>query len=141
MRGSPCPPLRILIVDDNEETAVSLAYLFRSWEHDVRVVHDGPSGVEAAQTFRPNVILLDISLPGFDGFEVARQLRLLPDFRRVLIVGSSGYSGQQDRRRAREVGIDAYLVKPFDPWQLKKVFAAHRTNEAVASEIQLRTIR
>ena len=62
-----------------------------------------------------------------DGFEVAERLRSLPDFERILIVGSSGYSRESDRRRAAEVGIDLYLVKPFDPWQLESILDAHRT--------------
>ncbi len=70
-------------------------------------------------------MLLDIGLPRMDGFEVAEQLRAHPDFARILIVGSSGYSRESDRRRAAEVGIDLYLVKPFDPWQLESILDAH----------------
>jgi CheY-like chemotaxis protein len=131
MRESADTPLRILVVDDNEDTALNLAYLFRTWGHDVRVVHDGLSAVEAARDFQTDAVLLDIGLPHMDGFEVARRLRLLPELSRVLIVGASGYSGEKDRRRASEVGIDPYLVKPFDPWKLEKLFAAHGASEVI----------
>jgi CheY-like chemotaxis protein len=131
MRGTPLSPLRILVVDDNEDTAFSLAFLFRSWDHEVHIVHDGPSAIEAAREFRADAVVLDIGLPGMDGFEVARRLRSLPECKRLLFVGVSGYGREKDRRRADEAGFDRYLVKPFDPWQLQKLFAVHRASEAV----------
>jgi two-component system CheB/CheR fusion protein len=123
MKGSR-DAIRVLVVDDNEDTATSLAYLFQSWGHQIQVVHDGPAAVAAARDFQPHVVLLDIGLPGLDGFEVARQLRLMPELRPLLIIGASGYSRAQDRRRALEAGIDIYLAKPFDPWRLEPVIAA-----------------
>jgi CheY-like chemotaxis protein len=125
MRGSPTAPLRVLVVDDNEDTALSFAFLLRTWGHEVRVVHDGPSAVEAARDFQPEAVLLDLGLPRLDGFEVARRLRLLPESGRTLIVASSGYSRDSDRQRASEVGIDFYLVKPYDPWQLEQLLAEY----------------
>ena len=96
------------------------------WGHEVRTTHDGPSALELAAEFRPDAVLLDIGLPRMDGFEVAERLRALPEFERTLIVGSSGYSRESDRRRAAEVGIDLYFVKPFDPWQLESILDSHR---------------
>jgi two-component system CheB/CheR fusion protein len=78
--------------------------------------------------FRPDAVLLDIGLPRMDGFEVAARLRALPDFERILIVAASGYGGENDRLRASQVGIDLYLVKPFDPWQLAPILDSHRAS-------------
>jgi CheY-like chemotaxis protein len=117
-------PLRILVVDDNVDTAATLSRLCQVWGHQVCVAHDGPSAVEAALGFRPDAVLLDIALPRLDGFEVAERLRSLPGFGRTLLIATSGYNRERDHRRAREVGIDLYLVKPFDPWRLEEVFAA-----------------
>lgn len=127
MRGPIDSPLRVLIVDDNIDTAGSLALLLRMWGHEVRATHDGISAVEVAMEFRPDAVILDIGLPHIDGFEVAARLRALPDFERTLIVASSGYSREIDRLRASEVGIEHYFVKPFDPWRLESILASHRT--------------
>lgn len=126
MRGPSDSPLRVLIVDDNIDTAGSLAVLLEMWGHEVRTTHDGLSAVEVAREFRPDAVVLDIGLPHLDGFHVAAQLRALPEFDRTLIVGSSGYSRENDRRRATEVGINLYLIKPFDPWRLESILAEHR---------------
>ena len=127
MRGPSDSSLRVLVVDDNVDTAGIFAMLLRMWGHEVRTTHDGPSALDLAAEFRPDAVLLDIGLPRMDGFEVAEQLRAHPDFARILIVGSSGYSRESDRRRAAEVGIDLYLVKPFDPWQLESILDTYRT--------------
>lgn len=132
MRGSSDTPLRVLIVDDNTDTAGSLSVLLRMWGHEVRSTHDGRSALDFCMEFRPDAVVLDIGLPHMDGFEVATRLRALPDFERTLIVGSSGYSREADRQRAAEVGINVYFVKPFDPWRLESILEAHRaTREAV----------
>ena len=133
MRVSGSTSLRILIVDDNEDTTLSLALLFRSWGHEVRVAYDGPSAIATARAFQPEAVILDIGLPGMDGFEVAQHLRAHPELGRTLLVASSGYSSAQDRSRASEVGIDFYLVKPFDPWKLEELLTAHRPPEAFAA--------
>ena len=127
MRGPSDSSLRVLVVDDNVDTAGLFAMLLRMWGHEVRTSHDGPSALALAAEFRPDAVLLDIGLPRMDGFEVAEQLRAHPDFAGILIVGSSGYSRESDRRRAAEVGIDLYLVKPFDPWQLESILDTYRT--------------
>lgn len=132
MRGPSDTSLRVLVVDDNADLARIFAMLLRMWGHDVRTGYDGPSALEIAREFRPDAVLLDIGLPRMDGFEVAAQLRSIPDFERILIMGSSGYSRDCDRERAAEVGIDRYFVKPFDPWQLESILEAHRASiEAV----------
>jgi CheY-like chemotaxis protein len=124
MRGFSDSRLRILVVDDDIDTALSLSFLFRTWGHDIQMAHDGPTAIAAARDFQPEAIVLDIGLPGMDGFEVARHLRSLRDFRRTLIAAASGFNQEEDRRLAREVGIDLYLAKPFDPWQLEEMFAS-----------------
>jgi two-component system, OmpR family, response regulator len=128
MRGRSDSPLRVLVVDDNADTAGIFAMLLKMWGHEVKTTHDGPSALEAAREFRPDAVLLDIGLPRMDGFEVAAQLRSHPESGRVLIVGSSGYSRDSDYRRAAEVGIDKYFIKPFDPWQLESILEAHRAS-------------
>jgi CheY-like chemotaxis protein len=124
MQVSASSALRVLVVDDNVDTTAGLALLLRSWGHEVAVAHDGPAALEAADAFRPQAVLLDIGLPLLSGFEVAQRLRQAPaDGGRPFLVAFSGYNRESDRRRAREVGIDIYLVKPFDPFGLESLLA------------------
>jgi len=105
---------RILIVDDNEDATNSMAMLQRHRGHETRTAFTGPEAVAAAAEFLPNVVLLDIGLPGMDGFEVARRLRAMPALADTFLVALTGYSSDEDRSRAREAGFDEYLVKPVD---------------------------
>jgi PAS domain S-box-containing protein len=110
------PPRRILIVDDNVDAAESLAHLLRRfWKQDVRVVHDGNSALGVADEFRPELVLLDLGMPGMDGFEVARRLRSHHATAGSLLVALTGWGGDDERRRAREAGFDLHLVKPVEP--------------------------
>jgi CheY-like chemotaxis protein len=122
MAGAPPrrPGSRILVVDDSIDSAETLGELLKIWGHDVRLAHDGPGAVAAARDYRPEVILLDIGLPGMDGFAVATQLRTEGIGGRML-VALTGYGEQQDRDRARQVGFDHHLVKPIDPDTLQKL--------------------
>jgi PAS domain S-box-containing protein len=106
-------PLRILVVDDNRDLVESLAILLRLWGHEVRTAHDGLSGLKAARSYRPQVVFLDIGLPGLDGYELARRLRAEVGGGMKLIA-VTGYGQEEDRRRALEAGFDAHLVKPAD---------------------------
>lgn len=111
------------------DAAVSLARLLgRLHGQEVRVAHDGPSALAVAEEFRPEVVLLDIGLPGMDGHEVARRLRGRPEFEGVLIVALTGWGQGDDRRRSQEVGIDHHLVKPVDPESLKNLLAKSPSN-------------
>jgi signal transduction histidine kinase/integral membrane sensor domain MASE1/ActR/RegA family two-component response regulator len=110
---------RILIVDDNPDATQTLATLMRLWNHEVQIAHDGSSALAVAKTFQPDVAFLDVGLPGMNGFEVAKQLRRLWDRRSLLLVGLSGYGQDEDRLKAREAGIDHYLVKPVPPEVLR----------------------
>ena len=109
----------MLIVDDNEDAANSLAKLLsRVYRQDVRVAHDGPHALDVADVFQPEIVILDIGLPGMDGYEVARRLRARDSAQDVLVVALTGWGQDQDRKRSRESGIDLHLVKPIDPESL-----------------------
>jgi len=105
---------RILVVDDNVDTARGLDRLLKLVGHQVQVAHSGPEAIEAARAFRPEVVLLDIGLPGMDGYKVARPLRTEPFGKDAVIVAVSGYGQDDDRRKSREAGFDHHLVKPVD---------------------------
>ena len=107
-------PRRMLIVDDNEDSARSMDLLQRLRGHDTRIAFTGPDALVIAADFAPEVVLLDIGLPGMDGFEVARQLRAMPPLANTLLVAMTGYGTPEDRANAQAVGIDEYLLKPVD---------------------------
>ncbi len=110
------PQHRILVVDDNEDSAIVLGkVLKRLYGQEVEVAHDGPSALKVAQSFRPDVILLDIGLPGMDGYEVARRLRAMPGFEAVTLLALTGWGQDEDRIKSRDAGFDQHLVKPVDP--------------------------
>jgi CheY-like chemotaxis protein len=119
----------VLVVDDNQDAADSLAMLLHLAGHEVRAVNDGATGVEVAKALRPDVVLLDIGLPGMDGYEVAHQLRNLPGLEAVVLAAMTGYAQEEERRRTHQAGFDAHLVKPVDLADLEKVFAARTPRE------------
>ncbi len=112
------PGARVLVVDDDEEVAESTAVLLRLQGHEVRVAHTGEDGLEQAATFRPDLVLLDIGLPGIDGYETARRLRARPEGASVCLVAVTGYGQREVRARSRLAGFDHHLVKPVDPQAL-----------------------
>ena len=118
-----CPRCRVLVVDDNADAAESLALLLQFAGHDVRVCHEGAAALAEAETFQPEVVLLDIGLPGMDGYEVARRLRAQPDLDKTLLVALTGYGQAEDLCRSRDAGFDRHLVKPADPEVLAAMFA------------------
>jgi CheY-like chemotaxis protein len=111
------------VIDDNVDAADSLALLLRLAGHEVRTANDGPTALEIATEFRPEVALVDIGLPGIDGYEVARRLRAMPECQGALLIALTGYGQAEDRRRSLEAGLDEHLVKPVDPAALEKVLA------------------
>jgi two-component system CheB/CheR fusion protein len=115
--------LRVLVVEDNLDTAESLSALLRLWGHEVRVVHDGLSAVDAAHEQHPEVVLLDIGLPGLDGYQVAKRLRDDHEIDGALLVAMTGYGQPDDRRRSREAGIHHHFVKPVEPFVLRTLLA------------------
>lgn len=104
--------LRILVVDDNVDATTTLAVLSRARGHEVRETHDGPTAVEVAREYRPNLILLDIGLPGMNGFEVAKKVREELELGKVVLVAMTGYGQEADKMRSQEVGFDHHLMKP-----------------------------
>ncbi|HVT17640.1 MAG TPA: ATP-binding protein [Thermoanaerobaculia bacterium] len=115
--------IRVLVVEDNVDAAESLATLLRLWNHRVSVVHDGAAAIEVARSERPEVILLDIGLPGLDGYQVARQLREEVGLRGALMVAMTGYGQPEDRRRSQEAGIHYHFVKPVEPVVLRSLLS------------------
>ena len=118
--------LRILLVEDNADSADALAHLLRRRGHETHVARDGVEGLREARARRPHVVLLDIGLPGLDGYEVARRLREDGGAAGTLLVALSGYGQEADRRRAREAGFDHHLVKPVKLHDLERVLALAR---------------
>jgi CheY-like chemotaxis protein len=112
----------VLVVDDMDDVAESLAELLGIWGHKTRVAHDGRSALETVRVFHPDVVLLDIGMPGMDGYEVARRLRV-EHGQRTLLVALTGYGQTQDREAARAAGFDAHLVKPVDLDALNELLA------------------
>lgn len=114
---------RILVVDDNTDAVESLALLLELEGHDVRTALDGPAALELASDFRPEAVLLDIGLPGMDGYEVARRLRDRPETREALIIAITGYGQLEDRALTKAAGFNHHLVKPVDPEELGALLA------------------
>jgi PAS domain S-box-containing protein len=123
----PRPPdvaaRRILIVEDNDDAREMLRTLLELSHHTVREATDGPAAIEAARGFRPDVAIIDVGLPGLDGYAVARSLRASPETERTRLIALTGYGTAKDAARAREAGFDAHLVKPVDPGRLAEVLA------------------
>ena len=109
---------RVLVVEDNVDAAESMVMLLRGYGHDVAVVNDGREAVQAALAFRPEVILLDIGLPGIDGFTLAKALRARPETSAMRLIAVSGYGQEKDRAQSAAAGFDLHLVKPVDPGKL-----------------------
>ena len=115
--------LRVLVVDDNADTVLSFSMLLKTSGHDVRTAHDGPTAVQVALDYRPDVVLLDIGLPGLNGYEVAKQLRRQPAFQNVVLVALTGYGQDSDRQTALQAGFNHHLVKPARLAQLQEILA------------------
>lgn len=123
-------PRRILVVDDNVDAARTLAELLTLDGHETFIAHDGPTAVSEAVRTRPDVALLDIGLPGFDGLEVARRLRAEPSLSRMLLVALSGWVQADDRDRSRAAGFDHHLAKPVDLDTLQRLLAEGKARPA-----------
>jgi signal transduction histidine kinase/membrane associated rhomboid family serine protease/ActR/RegA family two-component response regulator len=122
-RTAPPRALRILLVEDHEDSAEALAHLLRRRGHETHIASDGNRGLEDARALRPDVVLLDLGLPGLDGYEVARRLREHGGAAFVLLVAVSGYGQDADRRRSSEAGFDHHLVKPVKLEELERILA------------------
>ena len=115
---------RVLLVDDNVDAAQTVAMLLDMSGHQCRMAHDGPTGLDAALAWQPDVILLDIGLPGLNGFEVAKLIRQQPLLENVVLVALTGYGLEADRQRSREAGFNHHLVKPADFDEIEKILAS-----------------
>ena len=118
--------LHVLVVDDNVDAAESLAVLLEMTGHAVRLAYDGPSALQAVIAHRPDLVLLDIGLPGLDGFEVAQKIRRQASLSDIVLVALTGYGQDGDRQRALDVGFDYHLVKPADFGAIEQILATVR---------------
>ena len=120
-REGTAVPRRCLVIEDHTDAAESLALLLQLTGHEAEVAFDAASGIEKARSFRPDVVLCDIGLPGMDGYGVARALRADPETRSAFLIALTGYGQEEDRRRALEAGFDAHLTKPADLDALRRL--------------------
>jgi signal transduction histidine kinase len=117
------PPLRILVVDDNVDTVQTLAMLLKKLGHDVQTAHTGPAALQATNDYQPSLLLLDIGMPGLNGYEVAKRIREQSNHDGVVLVAITGYGQDADRQLSRQAGFDHHLVKPTDFGQLELILA------------------
>ncbi|MFC5479584.1 hybrid sensor histidine kinase/response regulator [Massilia suwonensis] len=117
--AAPARPLRVLVADDNVDAADTLSALLRLDGHLVQVAHDGAEAVHMAASFRPEIAFLDIGMPQLDGYGAARAIRTLPGLQGLRLVALTGWGAQEDRRRSREAGFDAHLLKPAVPDEVR----------------------
>ncbi|MEA1053180.1 response regulator [Lamprobacter modestohalophilus] len=122
-QSAPDPSQRILLIEDNQDFGHGLKRLLEQRGHDVVLAHDGPGGLSAAESHRPDVVVLDIGLPGLDGYEVATRLRRLRGFAGLRVIAVTGFGRDLDRRRSRRAGIDRHLVKPVAMPELEAAIA------------------
>jgi CheY-like chemotaxis protein len=117
-RGGRSECLRVLVIEDNRDTADMLCLLLEAGGHEVAVAYTGPEGVRAALALRPDAVLCDIGLPGLDGWGVARALRADPATADTHLIAVTSYGEDNDRQRSLDAGFDLHLVKPVDPADL-----------------------
>jgi PAS domain S-box-containing protein len=134
--GAVGPRRKILIVDDNVDTAAITAKLLTIWGHDVQVVFEGNAAIEAVRSFRPDLLLLDIGLPGMSGYDVARQIRADPASKELLITALTGYGQAEDRRRSLEAGFNFHITKPLSSDLLAALVTSPETFASLAGNLQ-----
>jgi len=120
---APLASRRVLIVDDNVDSAEMLKLLLEMWGHTAQTVHSGLAAAAAAREWRPHVVLLDIGLPGKDGYAVVRELRSIPELEGTVVIAATGYGRDEDRARSLAEGFDGHLTKPVEPEQLRAILA------------------
>jgi CheY-like chemotaxis protein len=125
--AAPAVPRRILVADDNVDSANSLGMLLKIIGHDVRTARDGNEALTVAADFRPDVMLLDIGMPGMDGYELARRVREQPWGKSAMLIAVTGWGQDQDRQRSRDAGFDQHLVKPVELEALEKLLGAPKS--------------
>jgi PAS domain S-box-containing protein len=115
---------RVLLVDDNRDSANTLAMLLKLLGTEVKIAYDGESALDALRIYRPSLLLLDIGMPGMDGYDVARQVRQIPEFCDLVLIALTGWGQDEDRRRTKEAGFDHHLVKPVEIGTLQGLLAS-----------------
>ena len=121
--GTTAVPRRIMVVDDSKNQVLSLERLFKRMGHEVRVAYDAAGAMRVMEEFLPEFALIDIGLPGVNGYDLARQLRDRPQFRHVTLIAQTGWGREEDRNQARDAGFDHHLVKPIDHQRLAEILA------------------
>jgi CheY-like chemotaxis protein len=116
--------MRTLVVDDNKDAAMLLAELLGTIGNETRIAHDGYEALKVAQDFRPDVVFLDIGMPGMDGYQVARLLRKMPDMKQVKLIALTGWGAESDRAHSDEAGFNFHLTKPADLASVEKALSA-----------------
>lgn len=114
---------RILVVDDNRDAAISLGMMLKIMGHDSRTAFDGLEALEAAKTFLPDVIMLDIGLPKLNGYDVCRRIRKEPWGKDMILIALTGWSQEDDKRQSKQAGFNFHMLKPVDPQALGKFLA------------------
>jgi signal transduction histidine kinase/CheY-like chemotaxis protein len=127
--------LRTMVVDDNSDAAESIALVLSSLGATVRVAHDGREALQMADEFRPSVILLDIGMPGLDGYSVARKIRRNPNLAGVVLIAVTGWGQLQDRQRSHDAGFDHHLVKPVSLDNLHEIFGLQKSEQQNGSRL------
>ncbi|HEV8002814.1 MAG TPA: response regulator [Planctomycetaceae bacterium] len=115
---------QVLVVDDNSDAAESLKMLLQLLGAEVQSSKDGLAALEALETYRPSIVLLDIGMPGMDGYEVARRMRQLSSGQEATLIALTGWGQEEDRRKSKEAGFDHHLVKPVDFGALQALLAS-----------------
>lgn len=119
--------MRVLIIEDNQDAADILREVLEMYEHQVRVAHTGPDGLDLARAFHPEVVLCDLGLPGMDGYAVANAMRQDPETRDTRLVALTGYGQAEERARARASGFDEHLTKPVGLDEIQRVLVGPTT--------------
>lgn len=122
-QDNPLRRFRILVVDDNHDSALSLAMVLTIMGHETRTAHDGETAVATAETFQPEVVLLDIGLPKLNGYEVAQRIRESDWGAAMFLIAVTGWGQAEDRARSAEVGLNMHMVKPVEPAAIQAVLA------------------
>ena len=121
-------PQRVLVVEDNLDQVHTLAMLLRLDGHEVDFAINGYVAIDVAERFRPHVVLLDLGLPGLDGYDVCKWLKRHPGLEQTRVIAVTGYGSEADRERARAAGCEHHLTKPYDPQQLLSLVRGDKNN-------------
>ena len=132
---TPPKSFRILVVDDNHDSALSQAMMLSIMGHQTRTAHDGESAVACAESFLPEVVLLDIGLPKLNGYEVAQRIREQPWGASMFLIAVTGWGQEEDRQRSTEVGLNVHMVKPVEPAALEKILADLAQGEPIQGAV------